>query len=151
MGLPAKPEHDAERDRARCRRRGVSAERDARIGQREDRHDDQPHPRQQRVFKALEGCLDFLARILECHHGNLPRLASQNVLFAIVGILHLIEKAASARDELFHVDSRLRRHRQCQEDAGDRSVNPGEKHRYPHAELRAMHTGGDVASRGYSR
>jgi hypothetical protein len=86
------------------------------------------------VFKALEGCLDFLARILERHHGNLPRLASQNVLFAIVGILHLIEKLASSHDELFRVDPWLRGHHQRGEDASYRGMSPGEKHHYPRAD-----------------
>ena len=85
-------------------------------------------------LKALERCLDLLARVLERYHGNLPRFAPQNVFFAIVGILHLIEKPASARNELFHVDPRLRRHRQRREDASDGGMNSGEKHRYPHAE-----------------
>jgi hypothetical protein len=46
-------------------RRNVSAERDASTGQSEQRHDDQPYPRQQRVFKTLEGCPNFLTSILE--------------------------------------------------------------------------------------
>jgi hypothetical protein len=37
-------------------------------------------------------------------------------------------------DELLHIDPRSCRDRQRRKDAGDGGVNPGEKHRQPHAE-----------------
>ena len=107
------------------------ADRDARVGECEQRHDDERGDRMQRVLEALERRNHALARVAEGEQRVLLSLARQRQQVAGFGPVELIEQLARFRGEFGRVDARPGGDGQRQRHARNGRMDPRLVHEKP--------------------
>ena len=76
------------------------AERQACVGEGEERHDGEDHPGVQRVLQLVQGRLQFAGGAVERVQGGLAFLVAQNVGPLVPGVLEAVEDVPAALQEI---------------------------------------------------
>ena len=140
------PHDDPQRHRVGQRRPGVRGERDAGVGEREERDDEEGHGSVQLVLDALERGLRGLGAFLHLVDGRLLRVVGEHGATLLAGVLEAHQRLARVVQELVRVDAgagrdghgkehaghggvdarrqEARPDRQPQEDVGERAADP---------------------------